>query len=94
MTSTSTNVLFFTKANLYCHTNSLSIKHVNALDSRSAWASIVTSLLHLTMIGTKKHCDGSKDRLRPFSLHDTSRSSLMIVTETLHAHFPIPLVVD
>jgi hypothetical protein len=30
MTLTNTNVSFSTKANLYCHINSLSMKHVNA----------------------------------------------------------------
>jgi hypothetical protein len=29
MTLTGTNVFFATKANLYCHTNSLSMKHAN-----------------------------------------------------------------
>jgi hypothetical protein len=55
MTSISTSVFFFTITNMYCHINSLSIKHVDALESRSVWVSIVTSLLHFIMIGTNKH---------------------------------------
>ncbi len=35
MISINTNVFFSIKTNLYCHTNSLSIKHVDALESRS-----------------------------------------------------------
>jgi hypothetical protein len=82
MTLTSTSVLFFTKTNLYCHISSLSIKQVNALESRNVWASIVTSLLHFTMIGIKKHDVRFEDRLGPFSLqmHQglTSRSLLRL----------------
>jgi hypothetical protein len=73
MTSTETSVHFSTRANLYYYINSLSIKHVDALKLRNTWASIVTSLLHLTMIGSKKHGVGSKDKLGPFSLHDASK---------------------
>jgi hypothetical protein len=36
MTSTGTGVPFSTRANLYFHISSLSIKYVNALESRSA----------------------------------------------------------
>ncbi len=60
MTSIGTGVLFSTRANFYCHINSLSIKHVNALKSRSVWASIITNLLHLIMIGTKNMVLGLK----------------------------------
>jgi len=59
MTSTSNNVFFSTRANLYYHTSSLSMKHVDVLESKSAWVSVVTSSLHLIMIGTKKHGAGS-----------------------------------
>jgi len=55
ITSTSINVFFSTKVNLYYHSSSLSMKHVDVLESRSAWVSIVTSLLHFIMIGTKKY---------------------------------------
>jgi hypothetical protein len=89
-----TNVFFSTKANMYCHISSLLIKHDDALESRNVWASIVTSLLHFIMIGTKKHDVMSKYRLRPLSLHDASRYSLMVPIETRHAHFLTPLVVD
>jgi hypothetical protein len=66
MTSTDINVLFSITTNLYFHISSLSMKHVDELKSRNVGASIVTSLLHLTMISTKKH--GVRfDRLGPFS---------------------------
>ncbi len=87
-------MLFSTKANLYCHISSLVMKHGDAPKLRSVWASIVTSLLHLTMNSTNKHGVGFEDRLRPFSLYDASRSSLTIPTEIGHAHFLTPLVVD
>jgi hypothetical protein len=94
MTSTNTNVFFTTKTNLYCHINSLSIRHVDAPKSKNVWASIITSLLHLIMIGTKNHGDGSEDRFGPFSLHGASKSSLVVPNETIHACFSTPLVVD
>jgi hypothetical protein len=94
MTSTNTNVLFSIITNLYCHTSSLSIKHVDMPESKSVWASIITSLLHFTMIGTKKHGVGSGDKLGPFSLHDASSSNLTFLIETKHVYFPTLLVVD
>jgi hypothetical protein len=62
MTPTSTSVLFSTITNLYHCISSLSIKHVDASKCRNAWASIITILLHLTMIGTKTHGVGSKNK--------------------------------
>jgi hypothetical protein len=56
------------------------MKHVDELESKNVGASIITSLLHLTMIGTKKHGVGF-DRLGPLSLHDASRSNLVVFTE-------------
>ncbi len=94
MTSGGIGVFFSTKANLYCHTNSLSRKHVDAPYSRNVWASITTNLLHLKMISTKKHGAGSEDKLGPFSFHDAPRFCLVVLIETKHAHFPIPLVMD
>jgi hypothetical protein len=55
---------------------------------------IVTSLIHLTMIGTKKHGVGFEDKLRPFSLHDALRCTSWPPTNTRHVHFTTPLVVD
>ncbi len=75
MISTSTNVLFFTRAKLFFHISSLSIKLVDVPESKSVWASNVTSLLYLIMISNKKHGVGFEDRLGPFSLHDASKSS-------------------
>jgi hypothetical protein len=63
------------------------MKHGDAPKLRSVWASVVTSLLHLTMISTNKHGVGFEDRLKPFSLYDASRSSLAILTKIGHAHF-------
>jgi hypothetical protein len=60
MTSTSTNVFFSAKVYLYFRTSFLSIKHADAPKSKSDWASIIISLLHLTMIGTNKHVLGLK----------------------------------
>jgi hypothetical protein len=45
------------------------------------------------MIGTKKHGIGLKDKMGPLSLHDASRFSLMVPTETKHVCFLTPLVV-
>jgi hypothetical protein len=46
------------------------------------------------MIGIKKYGVGFENRLRPFSLHDASRSNLVVPIETRHVHYPTPLVVD
>ncbi len=54
----------------------------------------MTSLLHLRMIGTKKHGAGFEDRLGPYSLHDASRFSLVVPTKIGHARFSTPLVMD
>jgi hypothetical protein len=70
------------------------MKHVDVLELRNVWASIVISLSHLTMIGTNKHVVGFENRLGSFSLHDASRSSLMVLTKSIHVCFLTPLVVD
>jgi len=93
MASIDIGVLFSSKANLYCCTSSLYIKHVHVPQSKNVWASIFTSLLHLTLIGTKKHGVGFENRLRPFSLHDASRSSLVDTTKNIHVCFSTPIVV-
>jgi len=93
MTPINIDVLFFVRTNLYHRTSSLSIKHVDPSESKSVWASIITSLLHLIMISTKKHGVGSKNKLGPFSLHDASRSSLIAPTNNKHVGFPTPMVV-
>jgi hypothetical protein len=94
MTSIDSNMFFSTKANLYCHVKSLSIRHADVLKSKNVWASIITSLLHLTMIATKKHGDGFEHKFGPFSLHGASRSNFMVPIKTIHAHFLTLLVVD
>jgi hypothetical protein len=45
------------------------------------------------MIGTNKHGVGSENKLGPFSLHDASRSNLVVFTKIGHVCFPTPLVV-
>jgi len=57
---TNSNVVFFTKVNLCCCTNSLLMKHA------SAPIFIVMDLLHFIMIGNKKQGIGFKYKLRPF----------------------------
>jgi len=44
---------------------------------------------HLTMIGTKKHGARFEDNLRPFSLHDASRSNFAIPIKTRHVRFQL-----
>ncbi len=58
------------------------MKHADAPEPKSVWASIIMGLLHLIMIGTKKHGDGFKDSLGPFALHDASKSSLAVLAKT------------
>ncbi len=59
LTSTPIDVIFFNKVNLCCCTNSLSTKHVNALESSNVWIFIIMDLLHLTMTHNKKLNVGS-----------------------------------
>jgi hypothetical protein len=66
ITSTTIDVVFFTKGNLSCHTNSLSMKHVNAPKSSNVLVFIVVDLLHLIMIGNKKQSVGFENRLGLF----------------------------
>jgi hypothetical protein len=94
MNSTGIGVLFSTRANFYCHINSLSIKHADVPESRNAQSSIITSFIHLIMIGIKEYGVEFEDRLGPFSLHDASRSSLVVLIEIGHVHYPTRLVVD
>jgi len=70
------------------------MKHVDALKPISVWASIATSLSHLTMIGTKKHGIRFEDSLGPFSLHDALVSNFMVFIKIIHVHFSTPLVTD
>jgi len=92
MTSIRTIVFFFTKANLYCYTNFLLMKQVDAPKSRNVWASIIMGLLHLIMIGTKKHGAKFENNLGPFALHDASKSNLLVLIEIGHVHFLILLI--
>jgi hypothetical protein len=76
MTSTNIGLLFSTRVDLYCHTSFLSIKHADVLESKSVWTSIIISLLHLTMISTKKHGVGSENKMGPFSLWIGNRNGV------------------
>ncbi len=88
ITSTTIDVVFFTKGNLSCHTNSLSMKHVNAPKSSNVLVFIVVDLLHLIMIGNKKQSVGFENRLGLFWLHDASRSNFTIPINNRHLCFP------
>jgi hypothetical protein len=44
-------------------------------------------LLHLIVIGTKKHGARFKNSMGPFTLHDALRSNLMVPIEIGHVHF-------
>ncbi len=92
MTSTRTSVFFFTKANLYCYTNFLLMKHADALEPKSVWASIIMGLLHLIVISTKKHSAEFENNLGTFALYDPSRSNLVVLIEIGHVHFLTLLV--
>jgi hypothetical protein len=60
--STANGVTFSTNAKLCCHTNSLLMKHANALESKSAWVCIVMDLPPLIMMGNKKKVPVMKTR--------------------------------
>ncbi len=81
-------VVFFTNAKLCYRTNSLSMKHVDALKSRSAWVHMVVDLPPLTTMGNKKQDVGSKNKARLFRMHDASRSSFMSPIEIGCLRFP------
>jgi hypothetical protein len=90
MTSISTHVFFFTKANLYCWNNFWSMKYTDALESIFVWASIVTNLLHLIVIGTKNVVMDLKitwDHLH-YMMHQNSTSwSLLRLDMLIYIYF-------
>ncbi len=88
ITSIVSSMVFFTKGSLSCHTNSLSMKHVNASKSSNVSIFVVMDLLHLIAIDNKKQGVGSKDRLRSFRIQNASKSSVTIPTKTIRPHFP------
>jgi hypothetical protein len=66
MTSTIISMFFFTK-NILCHrTNSLSMKHTNALELSDVLVSIIMDLLYLIMINNKKQGVRFKGKLDHF----------------------------
>jgi hypothetical protein len=66
ITSTTIGVTFSTNTKLCCHTNSLSMKRVDAPKSKSAWVCKVLDLPPLIVMGNKKQDVGSKDKVGPF----------------------------
>jgi hypothetical protein len=80
-------IMFFTMIIILCHyTSSLSMKHIDALESSNVLISIIMDLLYFIMIGNKKQGVGSK--LEPFWTHDVFESSFTIPTKIGHPHFP------
>jgi hypothetical protein len=72
---------------ILCHcTSSLSMKHIDALESINVLISIIMDLLYVIVIGNKKQSVGSK--LGPFWTHDVSESSFTIPIEIGCPHFP------
>jgi len=61
-----TCVAFSTNAKLCCHTNSLSLKHVDAFELRSVWVRTIVDLPPLIMMGNKKQGAGFKDKVGLF----------------------------
>ncbi len=92
ITLTATCVVFSTNTKLWCHTNSLPMKHVDAPESRSAWVCVIVDLPPLIVMGNKKQSVGSKEKVRLFWMHDASRVSLMVPTKNWHPCFPSLLV--
>jgi hypothetical protein len=68
------------------------MKHADAPESRSVWASIIMGFLHLIVIGTKKHSVEFENNLGTFALYDASRSNLVVPIEIGHVHFLTLLV--
>ncbi len=66
MTSMAIGMFFFTKIILCCHTTSLSMKHVDALESNNALISIAMDLPYFIMIGNKKIDVKFEGKLGPF----------------------------
>jgi hypothetical protein len=66
ITSTTINVTFSTNVKLCCHTNPLSMKHVDAPESKSVWVCTVMDLPPLIMMGNKKQGVGFEDKVGLF----------------------------
>jgi hypothetical protein len=64
--SIATSVTFSTTAKLCCCTNTLSLKHVDAPESRSVWVHTIVDLTRLIVMGNKKQDVGFKNKARPF----------------------------
>jgi hypothetical protein len=68
------------------------MKHADAPEPKSVWASIIMGLLHLIVISTKKHSAEFENNLGTFALYDPSRSNLVVPIEIGHVHFLTLLV--
>jgi len=66
ITLTTINIVFSTNAKLCCHTNSLSMKHVDAFKSKNVYVHIVTDLPCLIVMGNKKQGANFEDKVGPF----------------------------
>ncbi len=66
ITLTTINVIFSTNAKLYCCTNSLSIKHANAPESKRTWVRKVVDLPPLIMMDNKKQGANFEHKVGPF----------------------------
>jgi hypothetical protein len=64
--SIATSVAFSTNAKLCCCTNSLSLKHVDAPESRSVWVHTIVDLTPLIVMGNKKQDVGFKNKASLF----------------------------
>jgi hypothetical protein len=64
--STAIGAIFSTNAKLCCRTNSLSMKHVDALEPRSDWVSMIMDLPPLIVMGNKKQGAGFEDKVGTF----------------------------
>jgi hypothetical protein len=70
MISNITIMILFVKANLCCHANFLTTKHVDEPKLNNAWMLIVLNFLHLIMIGNRLQGVGSKNKLGQSWTHD------------------------
>jgi hypothetical protein len=87
MISMTTGVFFSTRIILCHRTNSLLMKHANALESSNVLISIVMDLSYLIVISNKKQGVGSKSKLGPFWTYDAFESNFTIPIETGCPHF-------
>jgi hypothetical protein len=71
ITSTTTGVTFSTNTKLCYRTNSLLMKHADAL----TWVCKIVDLPPLIVMGNKKQDVSFEDKVEPFQTHNASRSN-------------------